>query len=115
MRPSESTRAAPRFLEQQQRQQADIFSAIRHQLIQHARQTDGFAAQFRAHRRITFVEDQINRGSHAVQPLAQLVRRWDLIRNSRARDLAFRPYQPLRERRFGDQERARDLRRTQSA
>ena len=68
-----------------------------------------------AGRCIPFVEDQVQHGQHAGQPLVELLRGRDLQRDGRGADLLLGPRDPLPHGRLGDDEGPGDLGRAEAA
>jgi hypothetical protein len=60
-------------------------------------------------RGIPLGEHEVDDGHHRLEPLGQLIGRWDAVRNARERDLLLRAHEALRHRGHRDEERARDL------
>ena len=91
-----------------------------HQFDQQPRQPDGLVAQVVANERlaggrhVAFVEDEVDNGQHRPHPIRQLCIAWYAIRDVGGADLVFRTHQPLRHRRFGDQQGAGNLWRLQT-
>ena len=110
---------APRVGQQHQRQQARGLTrrrVVRGQQPAHlAGQPDRLAGQLdllqvrAGRRRVALVEDQVQHVQHDGEPLGPLRAGGHLERRARLLDLLLRPADPLRHRRLGDQERARDL------
>ena len=89
---------------------------VRHEHREKRRQPDRLGTELPPHRRpVAGVEDEVDDGEHAPQPLRQQVRRRHPQRNGRVADLPLRPHQPLRERRLRDEKSPGDLRRRQTA
>ena len=93
---------------------------VGHEGRQDARQPDRLFAQLHAHERalrraVALVEDQVQHGEHAVEPLGQQLARRDPVRDRGVADLLLRADQTLLDRRLGGDERARDLPRGQAA
>jgi len=96
--------------------QAVRLRLVGHQRREHRREPDRFAAQVGAHgRAVAGVEDEVDRREDGAQPLREQVLRRHAQRDAGVADLPLRAHEPLRERRLGDEERARDLRRRQAA
>ena len=76
---------------------------------------DRLVAQVGAHevaargRRVALVEHEVEDGEHRAQPLGEQVVGRHAERDARSADLPLRAHEPLRHRRLGDEERARDL------
>ena len=89
---------------------------VRHQRRKEQRESDRLGAELAPHRRpVAGIEDEIDRREHGAQPLRQQVLGRHAQGNAGVADLALRAHEPLRERRLGDDERPRDLRRRQPA
>ena len=107
-------RRAPGFVEQHEREQADRLG-LGQQIDQQSSEPNRLARQVHPRhrlsrrRRIALVEHEIDHAQHAVEPLGQLRRLRDLIRNAGVADFCLRPHDALRERGRGAQERLRDL------
>jgi hypothetical protein len=84
-------------------------------------ETHGLRAQVRADQvgaragRVPLVEHEVDDGQHGLQAGRELGRGRHAVGDARIADLALGAHQPLRHRRLGHQERARDLRRGQPA
>ena len=83
-------------------------------------QPDGLVAElaaderFSAGRRVPLVEREVEDAEDRAEPLGEEVVRRHAERDAGLADLALRAHEPLRERRLGNEERARDLRRGQA-
>ena len=112
---------APRVLEEDQREQAEHLGLVGHEDREQLREPRRLVAEVAAdelvarRRRVALVEDQVEHGEHRAQALRQQVVGRDAERDARVADLPLRAHEPLRERRLRDEERARDLRRAQTA
>src|SRR4051794_25647933 len=96
--------------------QSVYLGLVGHQRREEEREPDRLRAQFATHwRPVARVEDEVDGGEDGAQPLGQQVLRRDAEWNAGVADLALRANEPLRERRFGDDEGPRDLRRRQPA
>jgi hypothetical protein len=117
-------RVAASVVEQHQRQQAADLGLggqrARGQLEVPA-QADRLDAQLAAHQRVAagrgvaLVEDQVDHRQRRVEPHRQLVGVGHPVRDAGVADLALGAHQPLRHRRLGHRERARDRRGRQPA
>ena len=106
--------AVPGVLQQHEREEAERLRCVGHEGRQDARQPDRLFAQLHAHERtfgraVALVEDQVQHGEHAVEPLGQQLAGRDPVRDRGVADLLLRADQPLLDRRLGGDERARDL------
>ena len=106
--------------QQQQREQAEHLGLVGHQLGQQAREPDRLRAQVlrasaRQRSRVALVEDQVDDREHRLQPRRQVGLARHAVGDPRVADLALGAHQPLRHRRLGHEERARDLGRAQPA
>src|SRR5262249_4368425 len=112
---------AARVLKEHQRKQALILRLVRHQLAKDARQPNGLGAEITANellprsRRVSFIEDQVEDRLHGSEAFGQYLRRRNFVGDARVLDLAFGAHQALRERRFGNDEGAGDLRSGEAA
>ena len=89
---------------------------VGHEQREQRGEPDRLGAELPPHRRsVARVEDEVDDGEHAAQPLRQQVRGRHPQRDAGVADLSLRADEPLRERRLRDEERARDLRRRQPA
>ena len=82
---------------------------VGHQLGERPAEPDRLRRELAAAGRIALVEDQVDDREHRVEPLGQQVLGRHPEGDPGGLDLALRPHEPLRHRRLGDQERARDL------
>ena len=115
------TRRATRLDEQHEREQPRRLGLVGHELDEQSAEPDRLAAEILANepiaaaRRVAFVEDEVDDGQHRAESCRQLRRLGHTVRDARVADLPLRTNEPLRHRRLGDEEGARDLGRRQSA
>ena len=107
-------RLAPGVLQQHQREQAPGLGRVGDQVVEQPGEADRLGAQVGAEelplgRLVPLVEDEVDHGAHAVEPLGQRLARRHAIGDRRVFDLALRAGEPLPERRLGHEERPRDL------
>ena len=96
--------------------QAVHLGLVRHQGREQEGEPDRLGAELHAHGRpVPGVEDEIDHGEHAAQPLGQEVVGRDAQRDARVANLSLRAHEPLRERRLGHEKGARDLGRREAA
>src|SRR5690606_17632729 len=118
--PDGAARAAPRLLQQHQREQPYRLG-LGQQLDEQTAEPDRLLRQIAAgqglarRREVALVEHEIDDAQHAVEPLVERVTGRHLIRDAVGLDLALRAHDALRERRGRDQERMRDLLRREIA
>ena len=112
---------AARVLKEHQREQPEHLGLVGHQHGKELPEANRVVAQVTAHellvggRRVAFVEDEVEDREHRLQPLGEQMVGRDAERNARVADLPLRPHESLRQRRLGDEERARDLGRLKAA
>ena len=109
-------RVAPRVLEEQERVEAVCLRLVGHEQHEHGGEANRLVAQLASHRRaVAGVEDEVDDAEHRDQPVGKDVVARHAERDAGVADLALRAHEPLRHRRFGHEERARDLVRLESA
>ena len=107
--------------QQHQRQQAEDLLFVGQERGQHTPEPDRLGAQIVADQtlaarcRVAFVEDQVDDGQHRAQTLWQLALFRHAVGDAGVADLGLGADDPLRHRRLGHQEGARDLRRREAA
>ena len=87
---------------------------VGHQLGERAPEPDRLRRELAA-TAVALVEDQVHDREHRGEAVGQQVGRRDAERDPGRPDLALRAHEPLRHRRLGDEERARDLVRPEPA
>ncbi len=114
-------RCAAGIGQEHEREQAGDLRLAGQRLVQHPRQTDRFGGE-RAPvqggargRRVALVEDEVEHVQHDGEPLGSLGLGRQVEPETGAPDALLRAADPLRHRRFRDQEGVRDLRRRQPA
>ena len=95
-------------LQQHQREQAVHLGLVGHQLGERAAEPDRLGGEVAAPA-VALVEDQVDDREHRGEPVGQQVRGRHAERDPGGPDLALRAHEPLRHRRLGDEEGARDL------
>ena len=114
-------RGAPRFGEQQQREQSEHFGLVGHELREQAREADRLGAEVGADelvavgRGVALVEHEVDDREHGAKPAGQLGVAGNAVRNLRVADLLLGAHEALRHRRLGHEERACDVRRLEPA
>ena len=89
---------------------------VRHERCEHGREADRFDAQLLPRRRaVARVEDEVDRGEDGAQAVGQEMLGRHAQRDAGVADLPLRAHEPLGERRLGNEEAARDLRRREAA
>lgn len=110
------SRTAAGMVEQEQREQSGGLCFVRHQGMQQPGQPDRFGRQIGTLEfvalagRVALVEQQVQHAEHGGGALGQQMRGRHPVRDRGGADLAFHPDEALRHGRFGNQERAGDLR-----
>ena len=115
--PSSPTRAfAPGVVEEHEREEPERLRLVGHQRDEDPPEPDRLRAQLATHERlarrrpVALVEDEVEDLEDAVEPLGQQMVRRHAVRDPGVADLPLGADQALGEGRFGDEERARDLR-----
>src|SRR5215211_228927 len=108
------------MLEQHQREQTYRLGFTWHESVDHAHQPDRLITKFGAEqlplgRGVPLIEYQVQDRLYAAESVGQKLWRRDAVRNAGVFDLALRAYQTLLHSWLGDQERASDLARRESA
>ena len=101
-------RVAPGVVHQHQREQSVHLGLVGHQLGERTAESDRLCREVAA-TAVALVEDQVDDREHGGDAVGKQVRRRHAERDPGLLDLAFRPDEPLRHRRLGDEKRARDL------
>ena len=115
------TRGASRIVQEEQGQESPSLRILGDQVVQQARQANGFGAQIVAHQlgagsgRVALIEDQVEDSQDGVQPFGPEARRRDLVGDARNLDLALGAHQALRHGGFAQQEGLGDLAGGQTA
>ena len=105
---------APGVVHEHQREQSVHVGFVRHQLGERTSEPDRLGREV-ASAAVALVEDQVDDGQDCGEAVGQQVRGRYAKRDPGGLDLLLRPDEPLRHRRFGDEERAGDLLRRQAA
>lgn len=99
---------APGVEQLHEREETVHLRLVRHELGEGPSELDRLDRQ-RAAAAVALVEDQVDDREHCAEPVGRQVVGRHPERDPGRLDFALRPNQPLSQRRFGDQERARDL------
>jgi hypothetical protein len=102
-----------RMVQEHERQQSAYLGLGRHQVNQEPAQPKGLSGQ-QILPRVALVEDQVDHREHPGQPLVQLLRRGNPVRDTGVADLLLGPGDALGSGRGRDQEGRRDLLHLQS-
>jgi hypothetical protein len=104
-------------VQQEEREQPQRLGLVRHEDGEQLAQADGLVAEVAAHepvaagRRVALVEEQVDDGEHGAEALGEQVVRGHAKGDARLADAPLGAHEPLRKRRLGDEEGARDLTR----
>src|ERR1019366_5906826 len=112
---SSSGTISPFVGKEHEREEAAHLAAVREELVRRARQAERLAREIYAlvlrtrTRGVSLVEDEIEDVKHGAEARASLLGRRHQEADARALDALLRAADSLRHRRFGHEERARDL------